>query len=307
MVFKREIANEKNQGESKQAAYEDLSVLETYNVAWKIVCLKPIHKIIFCLFTLRIGLATESMSFMKIVEQGVPKEKIGLLAVPLSPLQILIPFAISRLLNGNSPFKYFKYAVMFRLTMVLVNAGWVYVTPQFKFENNEFSFAYFFVTMILQALHSISIYGSYIPVMFFFSQISDKNFGGTYLTFLNTVSNLSRNWVNTGSLYLANFLSSKHCVFNELKFEQNINSSNLTDILNEVHTNFCASEDESKACVGSGGSCDVYFDPYYTQTVVCIIFGTCWVIWISRILTNLEKLPKSDFKIHQDKIKLRTE
>lgn len=150
------------------------------------------------------------MAFMKIVEAGVPKEKLGLLAVPLSPLNLLLPLAISRALNGISPFKYIKLTIASRSLVMLVMASWVYVTPFFKDqETGEFSNSYFLIMLGIQSLHSVVLYASFIPMMFFFSQISDKNFGGTYMTFLNTIANLSRNWVNTGALYLANFLSVK--------------------------------------------------------------------------------------------------
>ncbi len=155
-------------------------------------------------------MATESMAYMKIVEAGVPKEKLGLLAVPLTPLNLLLPFAISRMLDGNSPFKYFRLTISFKLLSILVMALWVYVTPLFKDEETgEFQNSYYLISLIIQGLNSIIMYATFIPVMIFFAQISDKNFGGTYLTFLNTIYNLSRNWVSTGALYLANFLSVK--------------------------------------------------------------------------------------------------
>lgn len=49
-AFKKENKIEQTTGSS-----EDLSVLETYKLAWKIIRLKPIHKVIFCMFTLRVN------------------------------------------------------------------------------------------------------------------------------------------------------------------------------------------------------------------------------------------------------------
>jgi len=136
---------------------------------------------------------------------------------------------------------------------------------------------------------------------FFFSQISDKNIGGTYLTLLNTITNLARNWIGTGSLYLANFLSSNYCAENS-----GTSLNNLTNnTMGRIDQNFCASEAESKACVDMGGKCDVYFEPYYTQTIFCFLFGLFWLVKISRTLFELEKLPKSEWTIYQEKIKLR--
>ena len=48
------------------------------------------------------------------IESGVPKEKLGLLAVPLTPLQIVLPLLISRYTNGPKPFNLFIKAIPFR-------------------------------------------------------------------------------------------------------------------------------------------------------------------------------------------------
>ena len=122
-----------------------------------------------------------------------------------------------------------------RLIAIVLCALWVYAAPYFKSETNEFSYTFYFICLLLEAFHSVTIYSSYIPVMYFFSQISDKNFGGTYLTFLNTVSNLARSFTSTGTLYMANFLSYKYCHFPT-------SSNNATVDAN----NYCSSDSESK-------------------------------------------------------------
>jgi len=311
--------------ESSTVIESDFSIVESYKIPWKIICLKPIQKLIFIVFTLRVGilfyninlyriilnqifnvkmvLATESMGFLKLVEAGVPKENLGLLAVPIGPLQLLLPFAISRLLNGKNPFKYYRMTFGSRLILIMIFAFWVYVTPKFKTNDGQFSFSFYIICLLIEAFHSVFIYFSYIPMAFFFSQISDKNIGATYLTFLNTIQNLSRNFIGTGSLYLANCLSTNSCVYNS-----EINSQNFANItMSQFDQNFCASETERKVCVEIGGKCIVYFDPYYTQTILCFLFGVFWLVRISGTLYDLEKLPKSEWSIYQEKIKLRTD
>ena len=43
------------------------------------------------------------MTILKLIEYGVPREKLGLLAVPLMPLQIILPLVISKYTNGPEP------------------------------------------------------------------------------------------------------------------------------------------------------------------------------------------------------------
>ena len=56
------------------------------------------------------------MSFLKLIEAGVPKEKLGLLAVPLTPLQIVLPLLISRYTNGPKPLNFFIYSIPLRFS-----------------------------------------------------------------------------------------------------------------------------------------------------------------------------------------------
>ena len=68
----------------------------------------------------------------------------------------------------------------------------VYITPQFKEANNEYPLSYYFICLIINAIHSIFAYSMFVSMGSFFAQISDKSIGGTYMTFLNTLSNLGK-------------------------------------------------------------------------------------------------------------------
>lgn len=68
-----------------------------------ILKLKPIQTLVIILLTCKIGFsATDSVMGLKLVEAGVPKEQLGLLAVPLIPLQIALPLVISKYTTGES-------------------------------------------------------------------------------------------------------------------------------------------------------------------------------------------------------------
>lgn len=130
------------------------------------------------------------MSYLKLIEAGVPKEKLGLLAVPLTPLQIFLPLVISRYTNGPNPLNFFIKSIPFRLISVIVIAVFVYLTPSFKDANNEYPFYYYILCLLVNSIHSIFTYSMFVSQMAFFAKISDKRIGGTYMTFLNTASNM---------------------------------------------------------------------------------------------------------------------
>ena len=51
----------------------------------------------------------------------------------------------------------------------------------------------------------------FVAIMAFFAKVSDPVIGGTYMTFLNTISNLGGNWPSTLMLWFVDPLSSKEC------------------------------------------------------------------------------------------------
>lgn len=51
----------------------------------------------------------------------------------------------------------------------------------------------------------------FVAVMAFFAKVSDPAVGGTYMTLLNTVSNLGTNWPNTLALWAIDHLTFKKC------------------------------------------------------------------------------------------------
>lgn len=56
------------------------------------------------------------------------------------------------------------------------------------------------------------MYSMYVSVMAFNAKVSDPLIGGTYMTLLNTVSNLGGNWPSTVALWLVDPLTVKECV-----------------------------------------------------------------------------------------------
>lgn len=58
----------------------------------------------------------------------------------------------------------------------------------------------------------VTLYSMYVAIMAFNAKVSDPLIGGTYMTLLNTVSNLGGNWPSTVALWLVDPLTVKECV-----------------------------------------------------------------------------------------------
>jgi PAT family acetyl-CoA transporter-like MFS transporter 1 len=54
------------------------------------------------------------MTGLELIERGVTRDSIALLAIPLTPLQIILPFVISQYTVGRKPLNIYIKAYPFR-------------------------------------------------------------------------------------------------------------------------------------------------------------------------------------------------
>lgn len=111
---------------------------------------------------------------------------------------------------------------MFRLLLCLLAAIFVYYTPDFKNYSPGSYYASLFVLMIFKSAVSIIMF---IAKMAIFASVSDPLIGGTYITFLTTISNLGSKYPETINLYLIDLLSIKTCWHNPKRLMQMANST----------------------------------------------------------------------------------
>ena len=135
---------------------EDLGISGTYKMLYKMVFLPLMPMTIAFLLTSKIGFsAADSATGLKLIEAGVPKDKLAMLAVPMIPLQILLPWVISKYTTGPKPMDVFLKAFPCRLLMGLVFALVVYITPSFKNSDGSFPVHYYGLVLFVYALHQV--------------------------------------------------------------------------------------------------------------------------------------------------------
>ena len=96
-------------------ADNELDLKGTYKMLYKIFQLKSIRTYSIILLTCKIGFAiTDSATGLKLIEAGVHKENIALIAIPMIPLQIILPWIISKYTKSQSPLDFFIKAYPYR-------------------------------------------------------------------------------------------------------------------------------------------------------------------------------------------------
>lgn len=69
---------------------------------------------------------------------------------------------------------------------------WVFVTPFFKDEENNYPFYYYLLCILVSGLNSCFVSAQSVTVIAFNTRVSDKTVGGTYMTLLNTIGNIGK-------------------------------------------------------------------------------------------------------------------
>jgi len=82
MIFKKEVDSDEMK----------LSTCSTYKTIKSILWIPSIRKLAFILLTIKIGFAMDSLTFLKLIGNGVSKEKLSLLVIALSPVRMIFKF-----------------------------------------------------------------------------------------------------------------------------------------------------------------------------------------------------------------------
>ena len=85
----------------------------------------------------------------------------------------------------------------------------MYVTPKMQEEDGSFPSYYYILLTAVYAVHRVTLYGMFLGGVAFNARISDPVVGGTYMTLLNTFSNLGDMWPSSLSLWAVDQITVK--------------------------------------------------------------------------------------------------
>nr|AKN21636.1 slc33a-1 [Schmidtea mediterranea] len=280
MLFKREKPagdSVLSHGDNKENGEEiTMGLLKTYQTLWKIVKLKPILMYVAILMSIKVGFsATDSITGLKLIEKGVSKEKMAFIGSMIVPVQILLAIVVSKYTTGAAPLNVFIKAAIPRLLYGPLFCLLIYITPWFQQIDGSYSYSYYAMLTVFYSSHQIFVYPMFVSLMAFYARISDPNVGGTYMTLLNTVTNLASNIPSTIMLYLVDHLTTKTCK-------------------GGPHSGIsCSSKENFGFCTNSNpkGICEITFDGYYVEVLVCTIIGFIAVFAKRHYLYHIQSLP----------------
>lgn len=272
--------------EDSEVNLQNYKILHVYSLLYQIFFLPSVFKLITLLLTLKIAFAaSDSISGLKLIEAGVSKEKMAMLAIPTIPLNIILPILITKFTYPKKPLELLLFSYPFRLVFLVISMGIVWWAPSTKMvmENGESYFpSYFYaVCVVLIMMQQVTVSCMYVPMMSFFAMVSDPSIGGTYMTLLNTMFNLGGNWPQTLSLWLVDYVTLNGC----------LNPDKTCSYSSQVLSYFVASQqcDVATSCT--------YFDGYYVLSLVGLVVGVVWLWLASETTRRLQYLRPREWSI----------
>ncbi|CAH8437413.1 unnamed protein product [Heterobilharzia americana] len=333
----------------------DLSLIDTYRVMFGVIRLKPVWQFLILLTTVKVCLAApETVFSLKLIEHGFPKERLALIGVLLLPIQAVLPLLVTRWTNGPRPLGVFIIAFLPKLLVSCLTVPIIHYSTYFRISPNNqtqinlinsnrsdlnnftdtinsisyslnikkdmnYSFTWPFYAFLLCKLVIYSIISSIMMVVqvAFHAKISDPTVGGTYMTLLNTVSNIASSLPSTAFLSLIEPLTIRACILNTFKqttvqvinsTNPFINHTNNEQLYNNSYSFFdkdelvqkynatCKPPQGIKACEAINGTCVTQLDGFYLEVGLSVVFGLIvYPLLLYPLASRLDALPSSAY------------
>ena len=273
-IFKTEIPVD--------ATDEPDGVLATYRQVWAIFKIRPVQLLCLVLFTCRAAFGpVDSATSFKLQEYGMPKSDMAAIGPVLLMFSLLMPTFTGGAI-ANAPIDMFLIGTVLKICASGLVWGIFQISIR-RYQLHE-DYPHFNVLLIIvMGLHELSSNLMSGSLMAFFSKIADPSIGGTYMTLLNTISNLGSKWPSVLALWALPKLTYSSC------FDQN-----SADGSGSVLFDDCRDHSE-ELCKIRGGSCVTTIDGYSVQIFVGIAVGVAWLLFFGNILHRLQHLQGSDW------------
>ena len=152
-----------------------------------------------------------------------------------------------------------------------------YVVSRFP-EDGKISSIYFVLVILQHLLGSFMSTVQFVGISAFHTRIADPAIGGTYMTLLNTLSNLGGTWPRVLVMCMIDYFTTWECRFES---DKSSISSSIT----------------KQQCTTQGGTVLVVRDGYYITNLMCVTVGFCLFFgFIKKRAQLLQKLPVSEWR-----------
>ncbi|CAH7665971.1 acetyl-coenzyme A transporter 1-domain-containing protein [Phakopsora pachyrhizi] len=266
------IQSEDSVDESSEES--SMGIKEVYQIMMQICSLKHVQLFIFLHLIAKFGFSVnDAATSLKLMEKGLSKEDMAL-----------------SWSSGDKPLKPWIWAMWFRLAFSALSVGLVYFFPTSKPLSNW----YFFLVIASTVMTSSASTAQMVGVTAFHTQIADPMIGGTYMTLLNTVSNLGGTWPKYFVLKGVDYFTEAACLISNPNSTQALLNGQLLDCKE------CVTDIGKAQCIDLAGNCNTSKDGYYFMQAFCITAGALLLLFVVQPTSRkLESLPSKAWHVRK--------
>ena len=194
------VSVRKDEHEAQPGSLGD-QLLSAYREMLSVLQLSTVRSFALVLLTCKAGLAAfDALVPLELQKSGVPKEALAGLSTFMMPVSMIAQAYVSRWTTGESsrPLKLWLGAFQWRLAvgalLVMLVKG-IHLTTAGG--ANAIPMWIYALGALASGLSAVVSAVMFVAQMAFFNQVSDPKIGGTYMTMLNTLSNLGGQWPGT--------------------------------------------------------------------------------------------------------------
>jgi PAT family acetyl-CoA transporter-like MFS transporter 1 len=252
------------------------SILGTYKTIYSILKLPNIKQLLLVLLLAKVGfICNETVTGLKLLELGFTKEDLALAVLIDFPLEIVFGYLAAKWSSGKRPLKPWLRAFYGRWLCSILG---MFVVSQFPKSVGK---SYFFLVITSTVLTSFMSTIQFVSIGSFFAKISDPAVGGTYMTLLNTMSNLGGTWPKALVLQLVDYFTTSAC--------------SIPSPDGKVVS--CRDETLRDVCIDNGGVCNTVRDGYYIVNSLSVIIAGILLFFIAPRVKRIESSPEHFWRI----------
>lgn len=277
------------------------TVMEVYKKMLSVMKLPAVKTFIILHLICKIGFqVNEGATNLKLLDLGLKREDLAITVLIDFPFEIIFGYYVAKWSNSESPLLPWQYGYMGRIIAAILGQLLVEFFPT----SGEIGRTYFFFVILQHLLTSFMSTVQFVSITSFHTQIADVNIGGTYMTLLNTVSNLGGTWPKLVAFWLIDKLSDSICVPNA-EITSSMSKNDIVSLAKDASNAFkpqpyyhCYEHELKQACHVADGQCVVVKDGYTYTNTICMIIGI-WLSygWINRTVAQLQNLRKAAWRV----------
>lgn len=256
------------------------SLISVYKSMFQVLKLSSVQSFMLVHLFCKIGFqANEGATNLKLLEKGFAREDLALTVLIDFPFEIVFGYYVAKWSSGNDPLGPWMYAYLGRLGASALAQVVVWSFPS----SGKVTTSYFLFVIIQHLLGSFMSTIQFVSINAFHTKIADPLIGGTYMTTLNTISNLGGQWPRFIVLNMIDGFTRAIC-------EPGTSSFASFPVQNEAERALCKEQE---------GTYTILKDGYYVTNAFCITIGLVLFFgWIKNKVRNLQSLPTSAWRVN---------